>query len=54
MDRLNAEIYGPCVPLGFNNFSFMAAVERQPEKGPGKEFVAFVIEKDCPTIKRTK
>jgi hypothetical protein len=52
VDDLNAEISGPCIPLGFDNFSFSDAVRNQPEKsGWGKQFTAFVIPKKCNTIK---
>ncbi len=50
IDNLNAVIDGEAIPLGFNNFSFLDALEQQPETGPGKEFTAFIIEKNCPTI----
>ena len=50
IDHLNAEYEGPAVPLGFANFSFYHAVKKQPEEGFGKEFTAFVIEKQCPTF----
>lgn len=50
-DQLNAEIAGPCVPIGFHNTHFLAALENQPTNGPGRTFTAFVIEKNCPTIK---
>ncbi len=51
VDNLNAEIKGPCTPLGFANNSFNHALLNQPEKDWGKEFNAFVIEKKCPTVK---
>lgn len=54
VDRLNAEIRGPCTPLGFANSSFSHALQNQPEKDWGKEFNAFVIEKECPTVKVLK
>lgn len=49
-DRLNAYIGGLAIPLGFANPSLVAALDEQPEKGPGRRFEAFVIEKNCPTI----
>ncbi len=51
-DSLNAVYTGPCVPLGFSNQSFRTAIESQPERDFGKEFIAFVVEKQCPTMKR--
>jgi hypothetical protein len=53
-DGLNAVISGPCIPIGFANSFFMAAISNQPEEAPGKVFEAFVIEKNCPTIKVKK
>lgn len=49
-DQLNAEISGPCVPIGFANRSLLTALLAQPESGDGAEFVAFVIPKLCSTI----
>jgi hypothetical protein len=54
IDNLNAEISGTAVAVGFNNFSFAFAVRGQPERGMGKNFEAFVIPKECPTIKNLK
>ena len=50
LDGLRAAIWGKAVPLGFANGSFVRALGRQPEHGPGERFDAFVIEKHCPTI----
>lgn len=49
-DRLHAVISGPCVPLGFANGSFNRALLARPQTGPGAEFAAFVIERNCPTV----
>lgn len=49
-DGLNAIYYGPAVPLGFTNTSFVAAIRNQPEWGKGEPFTAFVIPKVCPTM----
>lgn len=49
-DNLNAEYYGPAIPLGINNSSFMRAVAQQPKRGDGKDFIAFVIPEECPTM----
>ena len=50
-DGLHAWYSGePAVPLGFANSSFRLALERQPERGWGEEFEAFVIEKECSTF----
>lgn len=51
-DTLYAEIFGPCIPLGFHNRSFVEALRLQPETGEGIRFTAFVIPKYVPTIKR--
>lgn len=50
IDDLNARIYGKAIPLGFANWSFVAAVREQPESGWGKNFDAFVIPKSVETI----
>lgn len=52
-DGMNAEYAGPCVPLGFSNPSFVEAIKNQPEKDWGKNFTAFVIQKQCVTMKKT-
>lgn len=50
-DGLNAEYEGPCLPLGFKNSSLTSALKEQPADGfLGKEFVAFVIQRKCPTM----
>ena len=51
-DDMNAVYWGPCLPLGFANTSFIAAIRNQPERDWGKDFTAFVIQKECPTMKR--
>lgn len=51
-DGLHAEYGGPCLPLGFANGSFETALLNQPEKSWGKDFTAFVIQKECDTMKR--
>lgn len=51
-DAINAEYSGPCFPLGFNNYSFGPALQKQPESGLGERFEAFVIPKICPTMIR--
>jgi hypothetical protein len=51
IDELYADIFGPCVPIGFHNTSFLSAMSAQPDFGPGKVFTSFIIEKHCPTIK---
>ena len=50
VDGLNAIYYGPAVPLGFTNTSFVAAIRNQPEWGKGELFTAFAIPKVCPTM----
>jgi hypothetical protein len=51
-DGLNAIISGDCVVIGFSNPSLHNAIMNQPQKkGIGKDFVAFVIPKECPTVK---
>ena len=50
-DGLHAIIYGDAVPIGFQNKSFYYACLSQPEEGKGKNFIAFVIPKQCPTVR---
>lgn len=52
LDIMNAEYHGPCLPLGFANSTFLAAVRNQPEKDWGRDFTAFVIQKECATMVR--
>lgn len=42
------------IPLGFVNYSFVTALMCRPDSGKGKEFKAFVIPKNCITIKEKK
>jgi hypothetical protein len=39
------------VPLGLDNKDLVRAVINQPQKDWGEKFNAFVIQKECPTIK---
>lgn len=50
---LNIQVSGKeyATPLGFRNSSFRGAVINQPETGMGEDFVAFVIPKQCDSIK---
>lgn len=51
-DGLNAIISGEnAIAIGFSNQSLRIAVIKQPIEGLGKDFVAFVIPKQCPTVK---
>jgi hypothetical protein len=52
VDDLNAEMFGEfAVPLGLDNRSLVEAIKNQPEKDWGERFNAFVIQKECSTIK---
>lgn len=51
VDEVNAVIFGDCVPVGVINDDFARAVREQPDGGYGKRFDAFVIPKQCDTIK---
>ncbi len=50
IDQLQATISGPAVPIGINNASFLAAIQKQPQNGEGSEFIAFVIPKGCSSV----
>ena len=55
LNDLDAEYSGSsAVPLGFANSTLVEAIHKQPEDGMGTEFVAFVIPKECPTMKLVK
>ena len=40
------------VIFGFNNSSLVQAVRNQPNEGMGKDFIAFVIPKNCSSVKK--
>lgn len=50
LDEINVEIQGPAFVLGIRNTSFASALRSQPR---GREFVAFFISRDDPTITYT-
>lgn len=51
VDDLNAKYFGnDAVPIGFANSSLHQAIINQPIGGHGKEFIAFVIPKNCSTL----
>jgi len=52
-DNLHAEVFGgaSCVPLAFGNPSFREARRHQPEGKWGTRFEAFVIPKNCQTVR---
>ncbi|KKL60011.1 hypothetical protein LCGC14_2209550 [marine sediment metagenome] len=51
-DGLNVIILGEyAVVIGFNNESLVEAVLNQPDSGLGEEFKAFIIPKQCGTVK---
>jgi len=54
VDAINAEIFGPCVPIGFANKSFLAALRARPEIGQGAQFDAFIMPRVVKTLKEIK
>lgn len=66
VDDLNAEIWGPCLKLGFSNHSFSAAIIAQRLSGDstekmaygtgyvtkGRDFEAFIIPESAETMVR--
>lgn len=50
-DGWHAWMRGPVIPLGIDNGSFQKAIMHQPDTGPGKRIDAFVIAKDCDTVR---
>jgi hypothetical protein len=53
-DGLNAEYWGKAIPIGFANYSLAEAIGNQPGYGKGYEFTAFVIPKQCETMKKVR
>lgn len=53
-DFLHATIGGEAIPIGFANSSFVRALSERPDSGWGRNFEAFVIPKECDTIKIEK
>jgi len=53
-DNLNAVRNEQCIPLGFTNGSLVNAINHQPEEGLGKNFEAFIIPKNVPSIRVVK
>jgi hypothetical protein len=55
LDDINAEYYGPCIPLGFNNVSFVKAWSETLQNctlATGVRFIAFVVPSTCYTFRR--
>jgi len=52
LDNINAEITGESIPIGIHNMSLGTAIGLQPLEGWGREFVAFVIPKICPSVSK--
>jgi hypothetical protein len=53
LDGLNAEYWGDdAVPIGFHNALLLNAIANQPYTGMGKNFEAFVIPRECGTMKK--
>ena len=51
VDDLNAEIEGPCVPIGMANGSLASAIRRRTEPGGyGPRFETFVIPPDARSV----
>ena len=46
----HAKIKGPCIPIGFANPSFIAALKDHVQDGTGIDFTAFVLRKDCSSV----
>lgn len=48
-----ALLHGKAIPLGIHNTGFADALKNQPQEGQGSEFPAFVIPKQCDTVRYT-
>ena len=54
LDGVNTEISGPAIHLYIDNASFAQAMWDRPDDGEGERFDAFVIPKNCPTVKEKR
>jgi hypothetical protein len=53
--ELDATVGGEgAVPIAFHNDSFIEALRNRPEAGRGAEFKAWIIPKECPTVRVEK
>ena len=53
LDAVNALYSGDdAVPIGFGNTTLVYALMNQPANGVGKEFTAFVIPRQCDSMKK--
>ena len=50
IDGLKAEIWGPGLPFGIDNMSFIDAGRNRPKEGLGSPFEAFVIPEHSPNV----
>lgn len=54
-DLWGATISGAnAVPLGFGGASFGLAMKNRPQRSPGQQFMAYVIESECPTVRHIR
>lgn len=53
-DGINAEIGGAAIPIGFDNYSLIRAIQNRPDSGMGREFRAFIIPVSCNTVKENR
>lgn len=51
LDGINAELSGPCIPLGISNSSFLRALQNRPREGMGERFEAFIIPRQCESVR---
>lgn len=56
-DKLNVEVSGPCLVLGFSNPSLLSAVSDQLVDGDrndnqGRTFEAFILPNECSSVER--
>lgn len=47
---LHAEIWGRAIPIGFENLTFIGALNNRPTEGLGERFTAFVIPDKCDDV----
>lgn len=51
IDKNDVEIWGNAIPIGIEHRSFRQAIADRPLQGKGREFCAFIIPVNCPSVK---
>ena len=54
VNTVDAEISKDAIPIGIANSSMIRAIDNRPDSGWGETFEAFVIPRECASIKYSK